>query len=329
MNIIILLLCIFISAIVAGVGEYLILKPRLVVTKNENDQIQAEKEQLLSECNNLDKQKNKTLDEVEKLNKNKAELLIEKQSVKNSIEDLKNSLSILEKQAQDASDVFYKTKMESAQLKVNHALAELEKIQTENIDSFQKEYDEIIGDLLKEFQQLSSNVQEMRQTHAAAIEAAKRAEEMRTEKDFYKIQLSDIDTTEIKTLRSIEPALRNKEPLNKVIWKCYYEKPTNDLIGRVVGNKTIIGIYKITEIETGKCYIGQSVNIADRWKQHIKRGVGAETPTQNKLYPAMRSAGPENFTFEIVESCERSLLDSREDFWQDYFGAKEFGYSIK
>ena len=324
----IIILSIIICAILL-VGEYLILKPRLVATKNENDQIQAEKEQLLSECNNLDKQKNKALDEVEKLNKNKAELLIEKQSVKNSIEDLKNSLSILEKQAQDASDVFYKTKMESAQLKVNHALAELEKIQTENIDSFQKEYDEIIGDLLKEFQELSSNVQEMRQTHAAAIEAAKRAEEMRTEKDFYKIQLSDIDIAEIKTLRSIEPALRNKEPLNKVIWKCYYEKPTNDLIGRVVGNKTVIGIYKITEIETGKCYIGQSVNIADRWKQHIKRGVGAETPTQNKLYPAMRSTGPENFTFEIVESCERSLLDNREDFWQDYFGAKEFGYSIK
>ena len=324
----VIILSIIICAILL-VGEYLILKPRLVATKNENDQIQAEKEQLLLEYNNLDKQKNKALDEIDQLNKNKAELLIEKQSVKNSIEDLKNSLSILEKQAQDASDVFYKTKMESAQLKVNHALAELEKVQTENIDSFQKEYDEIIGDLLKEFQQLSSNVQEMRQTHAAAIEAAKRAEEMRTEKDFYKIQLSDIDTAEIKTLRSIEPALRNKEPLNKVIWKCYYEKPTNDLIGRVVGNKTVIGIYKITEIETGKCYIGQSVNIADRWKQHIKRGVGAETPTQNKLYPAMRSAGPENFTFEIVESCERSLLDNREDFWQDYFGAKEFGYSIK
>ena len=256
----VIILSIIICAILL-VGEYLILKPRLVATKNENDQIQAEKEQLLLEYNDLDKQKNKALNEIDQLNKNKAELLIEKQSVKNSIEDLKNSLSILEKQAQDASDVFYKTKMESAQLKVNHALAELEKIQTENIDSFQKEYDEIIGDLLKEFQQLSSNVQEMRQTHAAAIEAAKRAEEMRTEKDFYKIQLSDIDIAEIKTLRSIEPALRNKEPLNKVIWKCYYEKPTNDLIGRVVGNKTVIGIYKITEIETGKCYIGQSVKI--------------------------------------------------------------------
>ena len=70
-------------------------------------------------------------------------------------------------------------------------------------------------------------------------------------------------------------------------------------------------------------------NIADRWKQHIKRGVGAETPTRNKLYPAMNAIGPENFTFEVIEVCERSRLDEREDFWQDYFKAKEFGYSIK
>jgi hypothetical protein len=30
--------------------------------------------------------------------------------------------------------------------------------------------------------------------------------------------------------------LRNKEALNKVIWKVFYEKPTTDLIGRVIGN---------------------------------------------------------------------------------------------
>ena len=29
--------------------------------------------------------------------------------------------------------------------------------------------------------------------------------------------------------------VRDKEPLNKVIYKCYYEKPYTDLIGRVVG----------------------------------------------------------------------------------------------
>ena len=70
-------------------------------------------------------------------------------------------------------------------------------------------------------------------------------------------------------------------------------------------------------------------NLSDRWKQHIKRGMGAETPTRNKLYPAMLEYGVENFTFEIVEECERSKLNEREDYWQEYFHARDYGYSIK
>jgi hypothetical protein len=43
----------------------------------------------------------------------------------------------------------------------------------------------------------------------------------------------------------------------------------------------------------------------------------------------MRASGPENFSFEVIEECDRSVLDEREDYWQLYFKAKEFGYSIK
>jgi hypothetical protein len=35
----------------------------------------------------------------------------------------------------------------------------------------------------------------------------------------------------------------------------------------------------------------------------------------------MIAAGPENFTFEIVEECDRTLLDEREKYWTDYFKA--------
>ena len=101
------------------------------------------------------------------------------------------------------------------------------------------------------------------------------------------------------------------------------------MIGRVIGSGVHTGIYKITDLESGRCYVGQAANIADRWKQHIKRGVGAEAPTRNKLYPAMEEFGVENFSFEVVEECDRSQLDEREDYWQEYFKAKEFGYSIK
>jgi hypothetical protein len=91
---------------------------------------------------------------------------------------------------------------------------------------------------------------------AAAIEAAKRQEEMDAEQNFYKLNLSQIDIEEIQKLRQVTVLLRDSEPLNKVIWKVYYEKPYTDLIGRVVGNGIHTGIYKITNLENQKCYVG-------------------------------------------------------------------------
>ena len=62
------------------------------------------------------------------------------------------------------------------------------------------------------------------------------------------------------------------------------------------------------------CYVGQCVDAANRWKQHIKRGIGAETPTKNKLYPAMLKYGVENFSFEIFEKCPKEKLNEREQY---------------
>lgn len=162
-----------------------------------------------------------------------------------------------------------------------------------------------------------------------ATEAAKREVEKRDAINFYKLILSEQDLLEINKLRQVEPYLRDKEALNKVIWKTYYEKAYTDLIGRVIGNKIKTGIYKITNTENQMCYVGQSVNIATRWKQHIQRGIGAEAPTRNKLYPAMLATGVENFTFEIIEECDKNNLDEREKYWQNYFNALTYGYSMR
>lgn len=43
----------------------------------------------------------------------------------------------------------------------------------------------------------------------------------------------------------------------------------------------------------------------------------------------MKEFGVENFSFEVIEECARADLNKQEDYWQEFFGAKEFGYSIK
>lgn len=177
--------------------------------------------------------------------------------------------------------------------------------------------------------QLTEQVIQLKSTVASAVEIAKHKMEEESAAEFYKLQLPQESLDDIEALRSIESLLHNSEAINKVIWKMYYEKPYTDLIGRVGLTSAVCGIYKITNIENQMTYVGQAVNIADRWKQHIKRGIGADAPTQNKLYPAMKKFGPENFTFEIIEKCSRDKLNEREDYWQEFYKAKEFGYSIK
>ena len=112
-----------------------------------------------------------------------------------------------------------------------------------------------------ELNEVQQKIEDLKKKIAASVEANKRAEELKNKSDFYKLNISDIDKQEIKKLREVEPYLRNSEPLNKVIWKCYYENPTTDLIGRVIGSGVHTGIYKITNLENQMCYIGQAVNI--------------------------------------------------------------------
>ena len=89
----------------------------------------------------------------------------------------------------------------------------------------------------------------------------------------------------------------------------------------------MIGIYKITSKDTGKCYIGQSIDIETRWKQHISKAL--YTLENTKFYNALRKYGYENFTFEIIEECdkEQDILDERERYWIAYYNSYNDGYN--
>ena len=114
-------------------------------------------------------------------------------------------------------------------------------------------------------------MEDLRRKTTAAVEAYKREQEKKEKQDFYRIKLSEADAVEIEKLREVAKILRDSEPLNKVIWKVYYENPFSDLCGRVVGKKMRTGIYKITNIKNNMCYVGQAKDIASRWNQHCKR----------------------------------------------------------
>ena len=314
-----LVLSILIGALVGAGVLYVIIKPKLKATQELDEATKLQNEELHTELVALEKQH--------------AALTARRQEIQDSI-------TLLEKQAEESSNAIYKKSWELANEKMSNASEAMSKQYEQAKQTAENDYLETLKDCANSFtaqingkknelKKVQDELTDLVQKLNSAVEANKRAEEIKQKQDFYKLQLTAIDLDEIKRLREVEPYLREKEPLNKVIWKVYYEKPYTDLIGRVVGTGIHTGIYKITNIENQMCYVGQAVNIADRWKQHIKRGIGAEAPTRNKLYPAMLEVGVENFTFEIVEECDKSKLNEREDYWQEFFHAKDFGYSIK
>ena len=69
------------------------------------------------------------------------------------------------------------------------------------------------------------------------------------------------------------------------------------------------GVYKITNKINNNCYIGKSVDIEHRWKQHKYNYNKEKLKCYNYyLYRAFRKYGIENFNFEILELCERENL---------------------
>lgn len=182
----------------------------------------------------------------------------------------------------------------------------------------------------EEVNEIKNFIESWKSKQDAVVESFKKLDELKNAESFYRIVLSPEEREELLELNKAIKKLRNPLPFRKAVYSIYYQPKINELVLRVVGSGRVSGVYKITHIESGKVYIGQSVNIGNRWKQHARRGAGAESLTANKLYPAMLEYGLESFQFEIVEiGNEDSNLNEMEKYWQDYFQAKEFGYSMK
>jgi group I intron endonuclease len=69
------------------------------------------------------------------------------------------------------------------------------------------------------------------------------------------------------------------------------------------------GIYKITCNKTGKCYIGQSIDVERRWGQHRKK------------------YSPELFSYEILLECDHDTFDFFETAFIDAYDSHRNGFN--
>lgn len=89
----------------------------------------------------------------------------------------------------------------------------------------------------------------------------------------------------------------------------------------------IPGIYRITNINTSKYYIGSSKNVRKRIYSHchkLKKNIHDNEHLQNSY----NKHGKNKFKFEIIEYCDHYSLLTNEQYWIDQYDFEKELYNI-
>lgn len=92
----------------------------------------------------------------------------------------------------------------------------------------------------------------------------------------------------------------------------------------------MIGIYKITNLVNNKIYIGQSINIEKRIKEHFWKAECEKDISYNSaLHQAIRKYGKDNFVWEVLKECPIDEIDDLERYYIELYNSiTPNGYNI-
>ena len=313
---------------------YLVLRPKTIAvkeldtkTEEQNEKLRQEKKYYTEQIEDLQQQRDARSGELNKVEIKLQRLIVQEEELRKRTAQMDEDNELIFQKSFELMQEKMSRAAEQESDKYQQAKEEVEQEYLNTMKELAARHAESIALKKEEIRVVQQELDMLRAKADAAIAAAKREEEKMLELDKYRILVTDLDLLEINRLREIAPYFRNARAIYKIIWESYYRNLTTEMINRVVGAGTHTGIYKLTNQKNQKIYIGQATDIAERFRQHIKCGLGIDAPV-NMLYTAMAKDGVENFTFEVLEECERAELNDREKYYIDFYRAQEHGYNM-
>ena len=291
----------------------------------ERHQIQSELNKLFLEKERLEDILDQRDEAIQKADKAYREAI--EQYTKDSVER-RNELTRLEMEREAEIERNYKTLLAAKQELYRRECDDMEKeIWTE----WEEMYDRHTincQNLEKQEIEIKFAVQNKQVDYENLIAPMKLLEQEQQKKYFWCIQIPEQDREDIHyLLTQVAPQVRNKDIIPKLVWSEYLQKLTQELMKRAeIEDKP--GIYKITNVTTGKCYVGKSTKVKLRLIDHIKGSVGISTIADQKIHHAMLDEGLWDWTFECICYCDKDQLSEKEKYYIDFFKAKEWGYNV-
>ena len=175
--------------------------------------------------------------------------------------------------------------------------------------------------------QLNQDIADAQNKFNAILEPLQQYEKEQQDKLFYAVQIPEEYQPDINYLLvNIAPQLRHPDIISKLIWT-EYVRPYLDATCKRVGIDNRPGIYKITNINDKKAYIGKSTDMKKRIAEHYKSSVGIKSIADQAIHHAMLQQGLWNWTIEPIIYCEKQKLNELEKFYIDFFKTQEYGYN--
>ena len=197
----------------------------------------------------------------------------------------------------------------------------------EKEEKFKQQTQEIIEAAKKSQDNILADTLYQQQRFEALLEPLKQYEMEQQERLFYTIQVPGEYKDDINFLiTTVSQKVQHPDIINKLVW-AEYVKPYIDETFKRVGIEDKPGIYKITNIDSGKCYIGKSTNVKKRITDHFKSSIGIKTIADQAVHHEIWKTGFWNWAIEVIIYCDKEQLNELEKYYIEFFKSNEFGFN--
>lgn len=205
--------------------------------------------------------------------------------------------------------------------------AQFERDELEREHKFQQETQSVIDAARVSQENILAETRAQQERFEGLLLPLRQYEMEQQERLFYTIQVPDEYKDDINFLIiTVSQKIQHPDIINKLVW-AEYVKPYIDGTFKRVGIEDKPGIYKITNIDTGKCYIGKSTNVKKRIIDHFKSSIGIKTIADQPVHHEIWKTGFWNWTIEVIIYCDKDQLNELEKYYIDFFKSQEFGYN--